>query len=163
MVSKSLWIFQIIQRFVFGFDFYFTVHVMVMQDTPNSNAPFLRRSSENSAKKRSYGNDIVLRPKHCSFYMEQKPIIDPRAIPRSQTALLKDKSPLLTSRKRDIASKINLPLSFTTWFTFLSRAIWNFSGQSPEIIIKFWLNKKINYSTYAQGRRFFFLHGYAKL
>ena len=70
----------IFQRFVFGFDFYFTVHVMLMQDTPNSNAPFLRRSSENSAKKRSYGNDIVLRPKHCSFYMEQKPIIDPKAI-----------------------------------------------------------------------------------
>ena len=96
---------------------------MLMQDTPNSDAPFLRRSSENGAKKRSYGNDIVLRPKHCSFYMEQKPIIDPRAIPRSQTALLKDKSPLLTPRKRDIASKINLPLSFTTRVTFLSRAI----------------------------------------
>ena len=70
----------IFQRFGFGFDFYFTVHVMLMQDTPNSNAPFLRRSSENGAKKRSYGNDIVLRPKHCSFYMEQKPIIDPKAI-----------------------------------------------------------------------------------
>ena len=74
--SKSWTIF----RQIFASDFYFTVRVMLMQDTPNSNAPFLRRSSENGAKKRSYGNDIVLRPKHCSFYMEQKPIIDPKAI-----------------------------------------------------------------------------------